>query len=66
MKIERDGNDRLNFMREYKASQLISIHENLVEYIEYGQQIVSSEKPDLNGKNYLALEFAANGSILDY
>jgi serine/threonine protein kinase len=38
---------------------------NLVEYIEYGKDIKSDNK-NLNGKNYLALELAENGSLLNY
>ena len=37
-----------------------------MKYIEYGQDIQSEDKPDLNGKNYIALEFAENGNLIDY
>ena len=37
-----------------------------MEYIEYGRDIQSEDEPALNGKNYIALEFAENGTLLDY
>jgi serine/threonine protein kinase len=37
-----------------------------VDYFEYGQDIQSEDKPDLNAKNYIALEFAENGNLIDY
>jgi len=44
----------------------IERHESLIEYIEFGEEFISSIPSKLKGNRYLALEYAANKSLLDY
>ena len=44
----------------------IERHENLIEYIEYGDEFIASNASILKGNRYLALEYAANTTLLEY
>ena len=44
----------------------IERHESLIEYIEYGEEFIASNASILKGNRYLALEYAANKTLLDY
>ncbi len=46
--------------------QTIKKHESLIEYIEFGEEFIASKTSILKGNSYLALEYAANKTLLDY
>ncbi len=66
VKVELKSSTQNALMSEFQVMKTIGKHENLIEYIEFGEEFTTSEGSILKGKCYLALEYANNKTLLDY